>query len=211
MTSLVVTIVDRRGSERDLELPADIPMIDLGYAIAEAIQHPEFRPEDQDTKYVVKFHGSSQVIPPDRTLGAAGVVHGDRLDLLLKGLPTGIEDSDAALRFSGPGFLASSGRAYLFRGQRVLIGRVDQSAGVVSKILGVDLTELEDGIKPSVSRRHAQVLLRNGDYLLRDLKSTNGTYVNENELGPDGRAVLEHGTVVRFGDVRLVFVWDSQD
>jgi len=115
------------------------------------------------------------------------------------------------LGFTGPGFAHPSGRTYPFRGNSVLIGRVDRSSGIVSKVLGVDLTDLEEFEGPSVSRRHAQVLLRDGEYLLQDLRSTNGTLVNGRLLEPETRSALNHGDEIQFGDIALFFLWDSQE
>ena len=49
---------------------------------------------------------------------------------------------------------------------------------------------------PAVSRRHARITLSGHAPVLEDLKSANGTYVNENRVE---RAVLKPGDVVRFG------------
>jgi len=88
---------------------------------------------------------------------------------------------------------------------------VDRASRVAESVLGVDLTSLDTADSPSVSRRHAQLLLRKGSYLVHDLKSTNGTRVNGKELGPDSRVELHHGDTVQFGDVKLIFIWDGQE
>ena len=53
----------------------------------------------------------------------------------------------------------------------------------------------------SVSRRHAEISYARGQYLLRDLKSTNGTFVNNQRLGPEEIRPLKNGDNVRFGHV----------
>ncbi len=55
---------------------------------------------------------------------------------------------------------------------------------------------------PSVSRRHAEISYANGQYILRDLGSTNGTYVNDARLEAGGTAALAQNDQLRFG--RLV-------
>ncbi len=55
---------------------------------------------------------------------------------------------------------------------------------------------------PSVSRRHAEISYANGQYILRDLGSTNGTYVNDARLEAGGTATLAQNDQLRFG--RLV-------
>ncbi len=53
----------------------------------------------------------------------------------------------------------------------------------------------------SISRRHAEIAYAHGQYLLRDLKSTNGTFVNDQRLDPEGIRPLKQGDKVRFGKV----------
>jgi NADPH-dependent 2,4-dienoyl-CoA reductase/sulfur reductase-like enzyme/pSer/pThr/pTyr-binding forkhead associated (FHA) protein len=53
----------------------------------------------------------------------------------------------------------------------------------------------------SISRRHAEIGYAHGQYLLRDLKSTNGTFVNDQRLEPEGICLLKQGDKVRFGKV----------
>jgi pSer/pThr/pTyr-binding forkhead associated (FHA) protein len=54
----------------------------------------------------------------------------------------------------------------------------------------------------SVSSRHAQLTLdESGDYILRDLGSTNGTELNGRELEPETDHKLQEGDKVRFGKV----------
>jgi len=50
---------------------------------------------------------------------------------------------------------------------------------------------------PALSRAHARVSLANGDVVVEDLRSTNGTFVNTQRL--DGPAVLRVGNTVRVG------------
>ncbi|MFN8167974.1 MAG: DUF3662 and FHA domain-containing protein [Candidatus Nanopelagicales bacterium] len=54
---------------------------------------------------------------------------------------------------------------------------------------------------PGVSRHHAEILL-GGDVVLRDLNSTNGTYVDGVQVG---EVVLRDGAVIQLGGTRLTF------
>lgn len=49
-----------------------------------------------------------------------------------------------------------------------------------------------------ISRRHARLTFQGGKYVLEDLGSTNGTYVNGQRLG--GPHVLKPGDVISFGE-----------
>jgi pSer/pThr/pTyr-binding forkhead associated (FHA) protein len=54
----------------------------------------------------------------------------------------------------------------------------------------------------TVSRRHAQVSLDNGRYVVRDLGSLNGTYVNQMRID---ELALEQGDELQIGKYRMVF------
>lgn len=53
----------------------------------------------------------------------------------------------------------------------------------------------------NVSRRHAEIVLRNGRLMVRDLGSRNGTYLNHEKLTQI--QPVAHGDVLRFGDIEL--------
>ena len=55
----------------------------------------------------------------------------------------------------------------------------------------------------SVSRRHAEVRLGDEGWFVRDLESTNGTYVNGVRLGT-GEQAIRSRDIVQFGKVAMV-------
>jgi Mg-chelatase subunit ChlD len=55
---------------------------------------------------------------------------------------------------------------------------------------------------PSVSRSHARLARHDGSFVLTDLNSTNGSYVNNNPV--QGSTVVNNGAEVRLGDIRFV-------
>jgi len=59
---------------------------------------------------------------------------------------------------------------------------------------------------PAVSSHHARIIHDGGKFVIEDLKSTNGTYINEQRVH---RQVLEHGDTVLVGKHKLVY--DSSD
>ena len=60
---------------------------------------------------------------------------------------------------------------------------------------------LEDS---SVSRRHAEVRMNDeGQWIVRDFNSTNGTYVNTSRIDAGGEHTLENHDVVQFGKVPM--------
>jgi ABC-type multidrug transport system ATPase subunit/pSer/pThr/pTyr-binding forkhead associated (FHA) protein len=56
---------------------------------------------------------------------------------------------------------------------------------------------------PTVSRRHAEIRPMNGGHAVRDLGSTNGTFVNEQRVS--GLVPLTMGDVIRAGPYKLVY------
>ena len=55
---------------------------------------------------------------------------------------------------------------------------------------------------PAVSSHHARIIHDGGKFVIEDLKSTNGTYINEQRVH---RQVLEHGDTVLVGKHKLVY------
>lgn len=104
----------------------------------------------------------------------------------------GVELADSAARASAqkvkvPLLVLKHGRhTQVFETPRVLMGRAED----------VDF-RIED---PSVSRRHAVLLWDRGRLYLRDLGSTNGTFLNGQSVS---NAVVRHGDVIRLGGSEL--------
>jgi len=59
-----------------------------------------------------------------------------------------------------------------------------------------------------VSRRHSRLSFQGGKYVLEDMGSTNGTYVNGQRL--TGPRVLKSGEVISLGE-QIVFVYEAVD
>lgn len=58
----------------------------------------------------------------------------------------------------------------------------------------------------SVSRRHAEISYANGQYVLRDLGSSNGTFVNEQRLTSGSTYLLKSNERIRFGQIPYRFI-----
>lgn len=56
-----------------------------------------------------------------------------------------------------------------------------------------------------VSRLHARIFKENGDYMIEDLNSTNGTFKNGLRLKPYEKRKLMEGDEIRLGSVNLMF------
>ncbi len=81
------------------------------------------------------------------------------------------------------------GRTFELAEERITVGRLPDN-----------ILRLED---KAISSHHAELILKGGDYLLRDLNSTNGTRVN-------GQRIIEsrlcHGDMVSFGHLELQYL-----
>ncbi|MDO4536156.1 MAG: FHA domain-containing protein [Clostridium perfringens] len=55
-----------------------------------------------------------------------------------------------------------------------------------------------------VSSYHAKIYLKNNEYFLEDLQSTNGTYINENKI--EGKVKLNINDIVRFGSTAFKII-----
>ncbi|HEX9332941.1 MAG TPA: FHA domain-containing protein [Anaerolineales bacterium] len=89
---------------------------------------------------------------------------------------------------SGP----TPGAAYTLEGDQITIGRDSTN--------GITINDAE------ISRRHARLTFQGGKYILEDLGSTNGTFVNGQRLA--GPRVLKPGEVVSFGE-QIVLVFEA--
>ena len=77
--------------------------------------------------------------------------------------------------------------------------RLDQPVTTAGRHPGSDI--FFDDV--TVSRRHAEFRLENGEFRLVDIDSLNGTYLNRK---PVQSAVLANGDEIQIGPFRLVFL-----
>ncbi len=61
----------------------------------------------------------------------------------------------------------------------------------------------------SISRRHCAFIRKEGRILLVDLKSRNGTYVNEQKLDPSKAKVLKNGDHIKVGKLEFIAVIEA--
>lgn len=85
-----------------------------------------------------------------------------------------------------------AGRTYELKGERVTIGRLEDNTIQISE--------------PSVSSHHCELLLQGQEIVVRDLQSTNGTYIDGE---PVTQAVLKPGQVLRLGAVEMRLEGDA--
>ncbi|SCI50123.1 Uncharacterized conserved protein%2C contains FHA domain [uncultured Roseburia sp.] len=73
-------------------------------------------------------------------------------------------------------------------------------------LIGKDPKKVQGVIgSASISRVHARIIRKNGDYYIEDLNSTNGTFVNGQELAYRQAIVLEKNDRILFADEEYIF------
>ena len=96
---------------------------------------------------------------------------------------------------------SSAGKKFLLIEKDANIGRWDADGGIFPD---VDLDS--DDPEAKVSRRHARISLNDGQYLIEDLGSTNGTFVNRGRrLAPGNRHPIKDGDEIIVGKTFLRF------
>jgi len=95
----------------------------------------------------------------------------------------------------------SIGKQFMLSSAESYIGRWDADGGIFPD---VDLDS--DDPEAKVSRRHARITFNDGKYVLEDLGSTNGTFVNRGKrLSPGTRQPLKDGDEIIVGKTFLRF------
>ncbi len=79
-----------------------------------------------------------------------------------------------------------TGRTYDLKVEKTTVGRVADNTFEIPET--------------SVSSHHAEILLRGNEVVVRDLNSTNGTYINGEKIT---EAVLKPGQILRLGTVEM--------
>src|SRR6184192_1691676 len=79
-----------------------------------------------------------------------------------------------------------TGRTYELKVDRTTVGRVEDNSFQIPEA--------------SVSSHHAEIILRGNDVVIKDLNSTNGTFINGEKIS---ESVLKPGQTLKLGSVEL--------
>jgi pSer/pThr/pTyr-binding forkhead associated (FHA) protein len=85
-----------------------------------------------------------------------------------------------------------TGRTHELKAETTTVGRVEDNIFQIAE--------------PSVSSHHCEVLLRGNDVVVRDLNSTNGTFINAEKVT---EAPLKPGQVLRLGQIEMRLETDA--
>ncbi len=86
-----------------------------------------------------------------------------------------------------------TGRTHELKADKTTIGRLEDNAFQIAE--------------PSVSSHHCEVLVKGSDVLVRDLDSTNGTYIGGEKVSEKN---LKPGQILRLGQVEMRLETDGQ-
>ena len=159
------------------------------------IDQPDFKPQFTDIPAFQSASVTSVGIPP------------------IEELKEEKQNSDENLQENAKGFHAtlviergtSVGTEFILSSDESNIGRWDADNGIFPD---VDLDSHDPEAK--VSRRHARIIRDNGKYLIEDLGSTNGTFINRGRrLIPGNAQLLNDGDEIIVGKTFLRFYINS--
>ena len=114
---------------------------------------------------------------------------------------TGI--NGARLRFAGSISLPSIIDIRLAVGGNFTVGRYDAAIGKQQSNFEFDKKT------KAVSRRHAVIERHEGGYIIIDLSSSAGTFLNGQKITPNTPCELNHGCHVSFGNAGADYIWEN--
>ena len=191
MTHIAINL--EYGKEnRDLALPPDVPVNQLIDGLIEAL-----RIRKQPFSLAIKKEFGFSPLPMNSTFEELGIYHGSILFLM----PDNREEI-TNIPVSTARFIAESGQVF-YISNKAVVGRNDSKQGIFVEI---DLSRMVSDPK-IISRRHAQVEEKNGQFYITDLGSTNGTRINNKLMSKNSPQILRNNDNLEFGrnGVKMVF------
>jgi len=85
-----------------------------------------------------------------------------------------------------------TGRTHDLKAEKTTVGRVEDNSFQIAE--------------PSVSSHHAELLLRGNDVIVRDLNSTNGTFINGDKVTESS---IKPGQILRLGQIEMRLETDT--
>lgn len=135
------------------------------------------------------------------TTAALNKSGGDTLTHVEELVPLTVAAPAAHTRVVALVVINSGRRIRISADEDALIGRKDNQRGIYPDVdLGLD-----GGYDAGVSRRHAILTPASTGFLLEDLNSANGTFVNGRRLAPQAPTPVAHGDEIKFGTLILRF------
>ena len=187
MPNVIVTLEYREGKTRDLGLPLEVSCRTITEALAQALKLD--LDINEGLTLVEQSPAGDRPLTPNATLGDMSILHGMRLGLLSEKMREArvVPKGGASLKLD-------NGREIPLKGAYTMIGRRDPKHNIYPDF---DLSEL-DFTKIS-SRQHAVIEFDQKSYVVKDLKSANGTWLNGERLLPEMTKPINDGDEIVFG------------
>ncbi|MCS6994883.1 MAG: FHA domain-containing protein [Anaerolineales bacterium] len=183
MTHIAVTF-EKDRYRIDLAIPAELPTQLIAETIAQALELQA--PFDKRFTLATQMENGIQPIPATLTPAEAGLLHGTVITLTTVHLGSTEQK---------PAYLEIEGGRRIPLGKQAIIGRNDPKSNLNVEI---DVSSFLPNPK-LISRQHAKITERNGEYFIEDLGSNNGTRLNGRRLPPGERTLLKDGDVIVLG------------
>ena len=182
----------------DLALPTQVLIQKLLPLIIKVNGWPD---PSSDVDCRLRSENSGRVLRADLTLGEAGIVSGDILSIISSVPFLDAQPHLEEIVISGAALVGIHGQVFHLEERSVLVGRPDPP----NPLPQIDLTDFDPDVVSS--REHAHIWLSEGSYLIEDLGSSNGTFVDGSQLRSGIRLRLSDGNQIHFGKGGPVFVF----
>ncbi|NIM94894.1 MAG: FHA domain-containing protein [Anaerolineales bacterium] len=163
-------------------------------------------------EYSLYLRGEDEPMDPGRTLAQYGLKDEDEL-IFKEGVPRGRSRTLAMIESNTRERIKGNYQAYLeeerqgqifeIQWQPAIIGRLYQMNPSKNRLLAVDLEGIRD--HEYVSRHHACITERSGQFSIESLNARNPTFVNDREVAFGKNHILQPGDRIRVGKIVLVF------
>jgi pSer/pThr/pTyr-binding forkhead associated (FHA) protein len=193
----VIVSVKRKdeGRSYDLEVPAEIPMIELSQLVAEALNWPNTS-SDETISYFVYASPPGRRLRSNECLADAEVWDGAELTFE----PSAQAQTLSVKESHGLTLISRAGNRYVVNRASCVLGRRTATTAWTDRL--IDLSQENNG--KSVSRRHAQLELVDDNWQLSVLHGENNrTIVNGDRLAAGKSHILKPGDELTLGKLDL--------
>lgn len=194
MAIVAITLEYGKQQTVDLGLPLEITCRVLTESLAQAFH---LESDVGETLVLVdKSSAANRVLAANATLGDLEILHGTKLALVSQ------KNIEARPVPQGRAYLVINGREVSIKGAYLSIGRRDPKRGYFPD---VDLSDLD--VSKICSRKHAAIEFNEKGYVIKDLGSSNGTWINGHRIPPENAQPIINGDEIVFGKngVKMVF------
>jgi len=164
----------------------------------------------QEGNYALRLRGKSTVLDVDKTIEQLGIQTGAELIFSRERrsasrASAGSGSSSRSLSGVRGAYIKeeTTGKIWEIEWQPAIIGRPDAGNTNSGTTLAVDLGGFEEA--RSVSRQHASITERSGNYFVESLSDRNPAYLNGESIFVGERARLRDGDEILIGKIALTF------